>query len=176
MNQATTSFAKFVLSVSFVVTLVACGGGGGGEGGGSSSGSLPLLSITSSNYADVATNSVARANGASSASSQGTSLVGVQISQSESIALKNIALSTATILLDNWAMFDNPTIVGAVTSKTVNCSGGGTVSAVTNAINSVTPTAGDTVSATFTNCNLNGVRGNGSLSIAINSFVRFRVL
>jgi hypothetical protein len=151
--------------------LASCGGGGGGEGGGISSGSLPLLSITSSNYADVATNSVARANGASSASSQGTSLVGVQISQSESIALKNIALSTATILLDNWAMFDNPTIVGAVTSKTVNCSGGGTVSAVTNAINSVvTPTAGDTVSATFTNCNLNGVRGNGSLSIAINSY------
>ena len=34
MNQATTSFAKFVLSVSFVVTLAACGGGGGGEGGG----------------------------------------------------------------------------------------------------------------------------------------------
>ena len=158
-----------VLMVAMVVALTACGGGGGG-GGVSSSGPLPPLTITSSNYADVATNSVARANGASSASQQGTILVGVQIAQSESIALKNIALSTATILLDNWAMFDNPTIVGAVTSKTVNCSGGGTVSAVTNAINSVTPTAGDTVSATFTNCNLNGVRGNGSLSIAINSY------
>ena len=170
MNQATTSLVKFALSASFVFTLASCGGGGGGGGDVSSSGSLPLLSITSSNYVDVATNSVARANGASSASSQGTSLVGVQISQSESIALKNIALSTATILLDNWAMFDNPTIVGAVTSKTVDCAGGGTVSAVTNVSNSNTPAAGDTVSATFTNCNLNGVRGNGSLSIAINSY------
>jgi hypothetical protein len=37
MNQATTSFAKFALSVSFVVTLAACGGGGGGGGGASSS-------------------------------------------------------------------------------------------------------------------------------------------
>ena len=84
-----------VLMVAMVVALTACGGGGGG-GGVSSSGPLPPLTITSSNYADVATNSVARANGASSASQQGTILVGVQIAQSESIALKNIALSTAS--------------------------------------------------------------------------------
>lgn len=155
-----------VLMFAMVVALTACGGGGGV----SSSGPLPLLTITSSNYADVATNSVARANGASSASSLGTSLVGAQISQSESIALKNIALSTATTLLDNWAMFDNPTIVGAVTSKTINCSRGGTVSAVASVNNSLTPAAGDTASATFTNCNLNGVLGNGSLSIVINSY------
>ncbi len=62
-----------VLMVAMVVALTACGGGGGGGGGGgvSSSGPLPPLTITSSNYADVATNSVARANGASSASSLG---------------------------------------------------------------------------------------------------------
>ena len=154
-----------------VITLVltACGGGGGGGGGGSS-GLLPPLAITSSNYVGVATNSVAQAGGASSTSSLGTNLVGAQISQSESIDLKNIALSTATTLLDNWAMFDNPTIVGAVTSKTVSCTGGGTVSAVTNASNSLAPTAGDTVSATFTNCNLNGLLGNGSVSIVVNSY------
>jgi len=160
-----------VLMYAMVLALTACGGGaGGGGGGGSSSGPLPPLTITSSNYADVATNSVTQANGASSTSSLGTSIVGVQISQPESIALKNIALSTATTLLDNWAMFDNPTIVGAVTSKTVYCSGGGTLSAVTNANNSGILTAGDTVSAAFTNCNLNGIRNNGSLSIVINSY------
>ena len=92
-----------VLMVAMVVALTACGGGGGG-GGVSSSGPLPPLTITSSNYADVATNSVARANGASSASSLGTSLVGVQIAQSESIALKNIALSTATIQKQSIAL------------------------------------------------------------------------
>ena len=153
---------------ALVLALAACGGGGGG--GGSSSGPLPALAITSSNYAGVATNSVARANGASSTSSLGTSIVGVQISQPESIALKNIALSTATTLLDNWAMFDNPTIVGVVTSKTFNCSGGGTVSAVVNAANSNVPTAGDSISATFTNCYQNSVRSNGLLSIVINSY------
>ena len=30
MNQATTSFAKFALSVFFLAVLASCGGGGGG--------------------------------------------------------------------------------------------------------------------------------------------------
>jgi hypothetical protein len=156
----------FVAVITLVLT--ACGGGGSGSSSGIPSASL--LTITASNYVDVATNSVAQANGTSSTSSLGTSLVGAQISQSESIGLKNIALSTAAILLDNWEMFDNSTIVGVVTSKTTNCTGGGTVSAVTNASNSLAPTAGDTVSAAFTNCNLNGALGNGSLSVVINSY------
>lgn len=160
---------KKILSLpmaALALALAACGGGGGS----SSSGPLPPLAITSSNYAGVATNSVAQAKGASSTSSLGTSIVGVQISQPESIGLRNIALSTATTLLDNWAMFNNPTIVGAVTSKTVNCSGGGTVSAAVNAANSNALTAGDSISATFTNCYQNSVRSNGSLSITINSY------
>ena len=36
MNQATTSFAKFALSVSFLAMLASCGGGGGGGGASSS--------------------------------------------------------------------------------------------------------------------------------------------
>ncbi len=162
----TLNNTKLFIAALAAVLLTACGGGGGG----SSSGSLPPLLITSSNYVDVAENSVARANGVSGTSSLGTSLVGAQISQAESIALKDIALSTAATLLDNWAMFDNPTIVGAVTSNTVNCPGGGTVSGVVNASNNLTPSTGDTVSATFNNCNLNGVLGNGSLYIVINSY------
>lgn len=161
---------RYFFATVITLVLTACGGGGGGGDGGGSTGLLPPLTITSNNYADVATNSVTQANGASSTSSLGTSIVGVQISQPESIGLKNIALSTTTTLLDNWAMFDNPTIVGAVTSKTVNCSGGGTLSASVNAANSNAPTAGDSISATFTNCYENRVRNNGSLSIVINRY------
>jgi hypothetical protein len=40
MNQATTSFAKFALSVSFLAMLASCGGGGGGGGASSSTTSL----------------------------------------------------------------------------------------------------------------------------------------
>lgn len=158
----------YLFAVVIALGLTACGGGGGGDSG--SVGPLPLLTITSSNYAGVATNSVAKANGTTSVSSLGTSLVGAQIAQTDSIAIKDIALSTASVLLDNWVMFDKPTIVGVVTSRTVNCPGGGTLSAVANANSSLTPSAGDTVSATLTNCYLNGTLTNGSLSMVINSY------
>jgi hypothetical protein len=159
--------AVVCLSVAF---LSACGGGGGTSSP-SSNPSAALLAITPSNYAGVATESVAGANGTSDASSLGTNLVGAQISQSGSFGLKRVALSTATTVLNNWAVFNNPTIVGAVTERTVNCSGGGTVSAsVNDADNSSTATAGDSISATFTSCNESGLLVNGSLSIVINSY------
>jgi len=153
-----------------VALLSACGGGGGTSSP-SSNPSAALLAITPSNYVDVATESVAGANGTSDASSLGTNLVGAQISQFGSFGLKRVALSTATTLLDNWAVFNNPTIVGAVTQRTVNCSGGGTVSAsVNDADDSSTANAGDSISATFTSCNESGLLVNGSLSIIINSY------
>jgi len=152
--------------------LSACGGGGGGVT--SSIYSNPYaapLPITTSNYAGVATDSVARANGTSNASAIGKTIVGAQISESGSFSLKNMALSTATTVLDHWAVFDNPTIVGVVKTEIVNCAGGGVMSlSGEDADNSRTLTGGDKISAAFTNCYENGLRLNGSLSMVINSY------
>ena len=159
---------KSVIAALGAALLVGCGGGGGGGG----SPPAALLLITPSNYADVGTGSVAGVNGASDAAGSGTtSLVGAQISQSGSFGLKGVALTTATTVLNNWAVFNTPTIVGAVTQTSVSCTGGGTLSASANdADDSNTATAGDSVSGTFTNCVENGFVLNGSMSISINSF------
>lgn len=158
---------KFALVYLGVAYLSACGGGGGGTGNQSAA----LIAITPSNYVGVATDSISGANGASDASSLGTNLVGAQISQSGSFGLKKIALSTATTVLDNWAVFNNSTIVGAVTQNSFNCSGGGIVNAsVNDADNSSTATAGDSITATLTNCVESGLLMNGSFSIFINSY------
>ena len=158
---------KSVIAAFGAALLVGCGGGGGGG----SSPPAALLLITPSNYADVGTDSVAGANGTSDTSIAGGSLVGAQISQSGSFGLKGVALTTATTVLNNWAVFNTPTIVGAVTQRTVSCTGGGSVSAsVNDADDSTTATAGDSVSATFASCIEDGLLINGSLSIAINSF------
>lgn len=156
---------KSVIAALGAALLVGCGGGGGG-------GSPPaaLLLITPSNYADVATGSLDGINGTSDAADLATSLVGAQISQSKSYSLKDVAYTTAMIAVNNWRVFNNPTLVGGVIQESVNCSGGGTASISGNVANDNAPTAGDSASVTLVNCKEDGMLFNGSLSIAINSF------
>lgn len=151
-----------------IALLSACGGGGGGGTGNSSA---ALLTITPSNYEGIATDSMAGANGTADTSSLGVNLIGAQISQSGSVGLKKVVLSTANTVLKNWAAFNQPSLTGAVIQETLSCTGGGTVSAsVDDADDSQSLSSGDTARARFINCSEDGMTINGSLTITVNSF------
>ena len=160
----------FILAPVFCAALAGCGGGDDSSAAApSSTDTLTAVVITESNMADVAGGVIM----ASTANDLGTSQTSLAMAvETNSIpaptdTLMNLAVEQAKAASSRLAAQD--AVVGAETLQIVNCSGGGTAT-YTSSFQSSTPSAGDTVGASFSNCLEGGVLMNGGLTLTINSF------
>lgn len=166
-----------IVSILTAGLLAACSGGGGGNGGDAVQPPVSGVSITTANAEAVSAevvNSVDVVEGARS----GTELItGVSITaNSGDFNYRDFVLTQ----LDKFAVVRQQQlssgVVGVViTATTEPCSGGGTVTISGNVADPslTTLSAGDTLSAVFTDCNEEGILISGGLDLTINTISAF---
>ncbi len=164
---------QMILALCASATLVACGGGGGG---GSTTATVPPASaaapLSVSNYSSVATPTAA-ALAASSTAGDTLDVISSATASQSSQALNANPMLIGIFALENITASREQT--AAVSSVSDRCPVSGSYSGSLNdADNSKSYSAGDTLSATFTNCVLatGQAAANGSFSMTLNTLTR----
>ncbi len=160
--------AHRILSPLFLTTLIAaCGGGGGG--GDSTPTTTPTnatpVTVTSGNYTTVGREAGAGSLAVTDSAINYNFLTGAAVSAEP---------AWAQFGLEQWrnlsAKFSGraQTVVGVTTNETDVCPLGGSITYVINDLNgNDNPDAGDSVSATFNNCQISGSAVGGNLTILV---------
>lgn len=156
---------KILLGTGIALSLAACGGGGGSS---SSSASLvPTAVISSSNEAVVAQDTT---TGSFSPLTGTQTLTGVQSGDDHAVfaavwdQLEHVPAYVAQAASQQQA-------AGVISSSTLNCASGGTLSvSVSDADNSGTVTAGDSLSIVANNCVSYLGAMSGSMTLSINGW------
>jgi hypothetical protein len=148
--------------------LAGCGGGGGGGGsaGGGSSNSVSSAALTTANQTVAA---------------QDVTSTALSLFDSSQLALGAVSTRESALSAEAFSHLDrlpiymkdavsSATATGAVASQSYSCPYGGSfLGSVTDADNSATVSAGDSVSLSFTNCVIGSGTLTGSLSFHIDS-------
>ncbi len=149
------------------VALAGCGGGGGGSSTPPPSGSV---TITSANYPVVAQQALSGAFfmvDSASAAGGTPSATGVQASLTASPVQYALAQLPR---LDLWFQSRPPVAAGVITTSTVNCTHGGSLSvSVNDANNNSVLDAGDSFTMTMNNCQEGADTMKGTLQMTVNS-------
>lgn len=166
---------RLTLAIAATTLVAACGGGGGGGGGGSGSSSSTItvpstpVGITTSNAPQVAGASTSTVDAVAGAGSLGGSALGVSISDSgvPRPSLSSLVVAQVAAIAGNAPQLAS-LATGAVTSATINCSGGGSMGvSFDDADSSTTLTRGDTLAVTLNSCVSQGETLTGSLGVAV---------
>lgn len=158
----------FLTLVSVSALLSACGGGGGGGGGSAAGGSTtPLaapVALTQANYLTAAQETLSVSDYLSA-----TTDFALGSQRSDSTVLIRFAQAQLPKLA-GWLVSAPVQAVGAVTSQTQACDGGGNLLISINDLNGNNKgDVGDVVSMTAMSCTFEGVTLNGKIIIVANS-------
>lgn len=153
-----------VLLLSATVTLAACGGGGGGNDSGA--GSDPVA-ITLVNGVDVAAATYDAAVGLEGAGLGGLGPLTGVVTQTDARGIDMADVILAQVEAVQPLIADaQATVTGAQISEQFPCSGGGSMSFTLNDNdNDQELSSGDRLSASFSDCNEDGLTMNGGMSI-----------
>lgn len=157
---------NIVLCAGIVMSLAACGGGGGGGSASSSASVVPTAVISSSNQSYVAQDA---ASSAFMPMSGAQAITGAQMTDEGNLfAAVRKQVDRLPTYMD--VVLANPVATGAISSKTVNCTGGGSLSVSANdGDNNGTLSAGDVLSITANSCQDELGLLSGNLTFTINA-------
>lgn len=155
---------SLALAAASSLFLVACGGGGGSEPGPGPGPAPTALAITSSNYQSVAQQSL-------SSSQYLLGSAGLVTGADAGASPAPLALAMQQISkLPMWFKAGVPLVVGATTSQSTPCAGGGRIDAVvTDANNNGKLDAGDGMAMTAFACKEDGMSMDGKMEITVTS-------
>jgi hypothetical protein len=152
-----------VTAVALAAALAACGGGGGGGVAASGNASAQAVAIDETSAPGVAAEAI---DAAGAGLAGNVALTGVEVSASSAprgstlLALGNVLRAAAHLRPD-------AALVGATTSRSIACSGGGSIDAVASVASQDAPSPGDRVDMTFDACIEAGATLAGALSLTI---------
>lgn len=162
----------WVVAVSTIL-VSACGGGGGG--GGSSAGGAPgggapgsaMIALSSTNASAAAASVEDALFLTTGISGQGAAIpIGVVVASGNRFNLVDF-LSTQLKTINSVKVDITPTVVGAITTSSVACSGGGSVGITLDDVDDTGDVStGDTVTLGFNSCTEDGSTLNGSMSVS----------
>jgi hypothetical protein len=156
------------VSLITVATLAACGGGGGSGGDVGTPVEGSPITLAAGNYVGVSTEAYAAALDTVSSGADGSGLLtGAQVTAAPAwgaYARQQVSVLAARFL-------QTPAQLAGVTSQdTVSCPQGGTITfSISDQNANQALNAGDSVSATATDCQVDGETSNGSLTITMNT-------
>ncbi|HEX6017834.1 MAG TPA: hypothetical protein VFZ28_07025 [Burkholderiaceae bacterium] len=159
--KSIVGLGRFAATVITIATLGACGGGGG-DGGPATFQQAALVDITSASARAVAAQGMDAA-GAGGSGAGFLTVTGVELSAAPAEAASAFAALSDALRL-SLRPRRSAALVGVVTTETVACSGGGSVTIAANVADPNVPTAGDSASLSFANCVEDVGTMNGGLS------------
>jgi hypothetical protein len=149
--------------------IASCGGGGGGDDGGTPSSSV---SLTSSNAKSVSAEVLDSSETVQGATAGPAILTGVSVETTTIDFNYTEFVVQQLIQVESQGVVPSATLAGVIPSGTVSCTSDGTWTiSGTDADNSDTITAGDTINLVFDNCDQGSVTVNGSISMGITQLV-----